>query len=106
MSKKILLVGFSENVLADTQQQVERPGLEFFRGTSLEEVQAVLARTDINLAIMGAKLPLETRLEMVRAIFQASDTASVHMRPQSGPGPAGFLPFVRAVLRGLIEDEE
>jgi hypothetical protein len=105
MSTKIFLLGFSQSVLADVQQQVARPGLEFFRGTNLEDMRAVLARTDIDHAIMGAKLPLETRLEMVRAIFEASDRASVHMRPQSGPGPEGFLPFVQAVLRGVIDDE-
>jgi hypothetical protein len=112
MSKKILLLGVLDSVLADAQQQVARPGLEFFRGTSLEDVRATLARTDIDHAIMGGKLPLETRLEMAREIFQSSDTTSVHMKEQSNmhlpdpsPGPQGFLPFVQAVLRGLLDDE-
>lgn len=104
MSTKILLLGVLDSVLADAQQQVERPGFEFSRGTNLEEVRAVLARTNIDHVIMGGGLPLETRLEMVQAIFQASDTTNIHMKSRL-PRAEGFLPFVQAVLRGLTEDE-
>jgi hypothetical protein len=37
---------------------------------------------------------------MVRAVFQSSDRATVHMKDQMS-GPEGFLPFARAVLVGL-----
>ena len=37
---------------------------------------------------------------MVRAVFQSSDRATVHMKDQMS-GPEGFLPFARAVLGGL-----
>jgi hypothetical protein len=37
---------------------------------------------------------------MVRAVFQSSDRATVHMKDQMS-GPEGFLPFVKAVLARL-----
>jgi hypothetical protein len=104
MSKKILLLGVLDSILASVQQQVAHPDFEFFRGTSLEDVRSTLARTNIDHVIMGGGIPLETRLEMVRVIFQASDTANVHMKSHI-PRSEGFLPFVQAVLRGLTEDE-
>jgi hypothetical protein len=104
MSKKILLLGVLDSILADVEQQVARPDLEVFRGTSVEDVRSTLARTNIDHVIMGGGIPLETRLEMVREIFQSSDTANVHMKDQSS-GSQGFLPFVRSVLRGLSDDE-
>ena len=104
MSKKILLLGVLDSILADVQQQVARPDLEVFRGTSVEDVRSTLARTTIDHVIMGGGIPLETRLEMVREIFQSSDTTSVHMKSHI-PRSEGFLPFVQAVLRGVINDE-
>jgi hypothetical protein len=58
--------GVLDSILADAQQQVAHPDFEFFRGTSLEDVRATLARTNIDHVIMGGGIPLETRLEMVR----------------------------------------
>ena len=106
MSKKILLLGLSDSVLADAQRQLARPDLEVFRGTSVEDVRSTLARTNIDHVFMGGGMPSEPRLqmEMVQAIFQSSDTTTVHMMDPSS-GPQGFVPFVRAVLRGLADDE-
>src|SRR5258708_28910127 len=104
MSKKILLLGVLDTILADAEQQVGRADLEVFRGTSVEDVRSTLARTNIDHVIRGGGIPLETRLEMVREIFQSSDTANVHMKSHI-PRSEGFLPFVRSVLRGLSEDE-
>jgi hypothetical protein len=106
MSKKILLLGLSDSVLADAQQQLARPDLEVFRGTSVEDVQSQLSRTTIDHVFMGGGLPSQPRLqtELVRAIFQASDTTTVHMLAPSS-GPPGFVPFVQAVLRGLTGSE-
>jgi hypothetical protein len=104
MSKKILLLGVLDSILADVQQRVTRPDFEFFRGTSVEDVRSTLARTSIDHVIMGGGLALETRLKMVREIFQSSDTTNVHMKDQAS-GSQGFLPFVQAVLRGLTDDQ-
>jgi len=106
MSKKILFLGLSDSVLADAQQQLARPDLEVFRGTSVEDVRSTLARTNIDHVFMGGGIPSQPHLqmEMVWAIFQSSATATVHMLDTSS-GPQGFVPFVRAVLRGLADDE-
>jgi hypothetical protein len=100
MSKKILLLGVLDSILLDVQQQVARPNFEYLRGTSVEDIRSVLARTTIDYVIRGGGLPLETRLEMVRVIFESSETASVHMKDVAS-GSQGFLPFVRSVLSGL-----
>lgn len=104
MSKKILLLGVLDSILADVQQQVARPDLELFRGTSVEDVRSTLARTNIDHVIMGGGLTLETRLQMVREIIQSSDTTTVHMKDHAS-GSQGFLPFVRSVLHGFADDE-
>jgi hypothetical protein len=53
---------------------------------------------------MGAGLDLDVRLEIVRQIFDSSETTTVHMKSHL-PGPGGYLPFVRAVLQGLRDYE-
>jgi hypothetical protein len=103
MSKKILLLGFSDSVLADAQQQLARPDLEVFRGKSVEDVRSRLSQTTIDHVFIGGKLAVETHLEIAWEVLQASDAATVHL--QDRLGPEGFLPFVQAVLRGLVPDE-
>jgi hypothetical protein len=104
MTKNILLLGVMEALLDDVQHQLERADLQFFGGTSLEDVRAVFARADIDHVIVGAEIDLETRLQIVREIFQFSERTSVHMKDYAS-GSQGFLPFVRSVLRGVIDDE-
>jgi len=104
MTKKILLLGVLESILDNVQHQLARADLQFFGGTSIEDVQAVFAQTNIDHVIMGGGIDLETRLQMVREIFQSSDTTTVHMKDHAS-GSQGFLPFVRSVLRGLTGDE-
>jgi hypothetical protein len=41
--------------------------------------------------IMGAGMDLETRLQIVNHIFEASDSTTVHLK----------LPFVTSILRGF-----
>ena len=103
MSKKILILGRLDSVVADAQQ-FARPDLEVFRGTSLEDMRSSFARTNIDHVIMGAGIDLEIRLQIIREIFQLSDTTTVHMKDRAS-GPQGFLPFVRSVLRGLSDNE-
>ena len=78
MSKKILLLGFSDSVLADAQQQLARPDLEVFRGKSVEDVRSRLSQTTIDHVFIGGKLAVETHLEIAWEVLQASDTATVH----------------------------
>ena len=79
MSKKILLLGFSDSVLADAQQQLARPDLEVFRGKSADDVRSLLSQTTIDHVFIGGKLAVETHLEIaweVRAGKRRGDRAS------------------------------
>jgi hypothetical protein len=54
----------------------------------------------IDHVIIGGGLDLEARAAMVRAVFQSSNRATVHMKDQMS-GPEGFLPFAGAMPGGL-----
>ena len=104
MTKNILLLGRTGVVIEDVQHQLESADIQLFGGTDIEDVRAALASADIDHVIMGAGIDLETRLQIVREIFQGSERTTVHMKDYAS-GPQGFLPFVRAVLRGLTDYE-
>jgi hypothetical protein len=103
MSQKILLLGITDSVLANAQQQLTRPDLEVFLGKSVEDVRSRLSQTPIDHVFIGGRLAEETHLEVAWEVIQASETTTVHLQDRSGP--EGFLPFVQAVLRGLVPDE-
>jgi len=103
MSQKILLLGITDSVLANAQQQLTRPDLEVFLGKSVEDVRSRLSQTPIDRVFIGGRLAVETHLEIAWEVLQANDAATVHLQDRSGP--EGFLPFVQAVLRGLVPNE-
>lgn len=72
----------------------------FWGGTGIDDVRSAFGQTPIDHVIMGAGLDLDTRLEIIREIFESSDKTTVHMK-DGASGPQGFLPFVRSVLGGL-----
>jgi hypothetical protein len=100
----VLLLGRLGVVVEDVQQQLRMPDVQLVGATGLDEVRSAFARADIDHVIMGAGLDLETRLEIIREIFLASDKTTVHMKDFAS-GPDGFLPFVRSVLTGLADLE-
>ncbi len=104
MAKTVLLLGVRADVLETVRQELEVPGIEFLGGTGVADVGPAFRRADIDHVIIGGGLDLEARAVMVRAVFQSSDRATVHLKDQMS-GPEGFLPFVRAVLGGLGGDE-
>jgi hypothetical protein len=104
MTKRILLLGVMAAVLEDVQQQLQKPDIELLSGTGVDDVRSAFGQRDINHVIVGGGIDLETRLEMVREVFQSSDRATVHMKDQMS-GPEGFLPFVRSMLLGLDDYE-
>ena len=104
MTKNILLLGRTAMVIDDAQKQLHMPDIQLFGGTGIEDVRSTFAQANIDHVFMGAGIDLETRLQIVREIFQLSDTTTVHMKDR-GSGPQGFLPFVRAVLGGLKDEE-
>jgi hypothetical protein len=103
MSQKILLLGITDSVLANAQHQLTRPDLEVFLGNSVDDVWSRLSQTAIDHVFIGGKLAVETHLEIAWEVIQASDTTTVHLPGRLGP--EGFLPFVQAVLRGLVPEE-
>jgi hypothetical protein len=103
MSKKILLLGFTDSILTEAQQRLTRPGLEVFLGKSVEDVRFRLSQTTIDHVFVGGKLAVETHLEIAWEVLQANDATTVHV--QDRLGPEGYLPFVEAVLRGLVPNE-
>jgi hypothetical protein len=100
--KKVLLVGkLLKNVPAANELAVK--DAEYFAASSLAEVQQVFLQNDnaIDIVIMGAGIELESRLEIVRWVFNASNSTSVHMKDWI-TGPDGFVPFINNLLTGLI----
>ena len=104
MTKNILLLGLTETIIDHARHELDRADIKLFEGTCIEDVRSVFAQAKIDHVFMGAGIDLETRLQIVREIFQLSDTTTLHMKDRAS-GPQGFLPFVRAVLRGLKDDK-
>jgi hypothetical protein len=101
MPMTVLLLGRTAMVVDDVRHQLgQGSGVHLIAGTGIDDVRAAFAEADIDHVIMGAGIELETRLLIVREIFQLSDKATVHLKDRAS-GPEGFLPFARAVLRGL-----
>lgn len=71
-------------------------------GNGAEDVRSALREGDLDHVIVGGGLDRATRLDVVREVFHSSDRATVHLKDHLS-GPEGFLPLVRAVLRGLDE---
>jgi hypothetical protein len=100
MTINVLLLGKKAIVVEDATRQLQLPDVQLFAGTNLDEVRLAFEQAEIRHVIMGAGLDIDVRLEIVRTIFQLSETTTVHMKDFAS-GPEGFLPFVRAVLTGL-----
>ena len=100
MALKVLLVGRTKMVVDDAKSELNIPDLELLTATSLAEVQGAFEKDEIPHVFMGAGIELERRLDMVRAVFEASDATTVHLK-DVGSGPKGFLPFVKAILENL-----
>lgn len=97
----VLLLGRTEIVVEDAERHLGMSDVRLLGGTGLEDVRrSFSAEPRIDHVVMGAGLDLQTRLEIVREVFERSDVTTVHLKDRA-TGPEGFLPFVRAVLRGL-----
>ncbi len=70
-------------------------------GTSLNDVRDALPQGPVDIIIMGAGIDLDTRLQIVKHAFTASNSTTAHMKDFDS-GPAGMLPFVDGVLKGLM----
>lgn len=98
--RNVLLLGLNGVVVEDAMAELAMPDIRLFGGGSVEDLRRAFAAAPIDTVIMGAGLDLEIRLQIVRTIFELSETTTVHMKDRA-TGPAGFMPFVRRVLTGL-----
>ncbi|MDM7854550.1 hypothetical protein [Cellulomonas alba] len=102
----VLLLGRTEIVVEDAERHLDMSDVRLLGGTGLTDVRrAFSTEPRVDHVIMGAGLDLQTRLEIVREVFERSDVTTVHLKDRA-TGPEGFLPFVRAVLRGLRDFPE
>ena len=99
-NKNVLLLGKGGIDASEMQAQLSTSDFQLFGGGSIDDLRSTFSNTKIDHVIMGAGLPLEVRLEIVREIFLLSNTTTVHMKDYA-TGPDGFLPFVRSILTGL-----
>jgi len=86
------------------RRELGQEDVELVAGTDLEGLRAGFADTDVDHVILGGGLDIATRADAVREVFRLSDRATVHMKDQLS-GPEGFVPFARALLRGLADYE-
>jgi hypothetical protein len=100
MAKTVLVLGRNTGVVEDARRRLRLTDERILAGTGVDDVRAALAEGRIDHVIMGAGLDLDIRVEIIREIFQSSDTTTVHMK-DSASGPEGFLPFIQSVLDGL-----
>ena len=101
--KTVLLLGRTDIVVEDAERRLGMSDVRLLGGTGLADVRrAFSTESSIDHVIMGAGLDLQTRLDIVREVFELSDRTTVHLKDRT-TGPEGFLPFVRAVLHGLRE---
>src|SRR5690242_3354478 len=100
MTRKVLLAGLKPGLMDQFRARIDLSDVELFSGTTAGEVRAVLDTEDIDHVILGGGLSLADRLDMIRAVYESSDRATLHMKDHRS-GPEGFVPFVRAVLGGL-----
>ena len=102
-TRNVLLLGRRQVVNDNVTRQLDIPGVQLISGTGIDDVRSAFARADVDHVIIGAGIDLETRLQIVREIFQSSDATTVHMKDRR-TGADGFLPFIRSVLRGLDDN--
>ena len=75
--------------------------VKFTAATSIEDLKVAFGEELPSAVIMGAGLPLEIRLDIIKFIFENSKITTVHMKDWSS-GSSGMLPFVTAIVEGLL----
>ena len=104
MKKNVLLLGRMSINIPNFETGVIAQNINLFSGTNLEEVKNVFNQNNnqIEMVIMGAGIDLDSRLKIIEHIFTVSKSSTVHMKDWNS-GPAGMLPFVNGILKGIIE---
>lgn len=100
MPHEVLLLGRTGIVLDNVEAALDVDGVTLHAGTTLSDVEQIMADSPIDTVIMGAGLDIEARLAIIRHVFDVSTSTTVHMKDRDS-GPGGMIPFVKAVLSGL-----
>lgn len=96
----VLVVGRQQQVIDAAQRELGLPGVRVYGATTPARVTVALRARPIEHVFMGPGLDLDTRLDIVRRVFEESDTTCVHLKDHSR-GPEGALDFVRGIIDGL-----
>ena len=96
-----ILLGRKPEVMLQLIAGLEQTAVKFTIGSSMADLKAVFSEEQPSAVIMGAGLPLDIRLEMVRFVFEHSETTTVHMKDWSS-GSNGMLSFMNGVAQGLL----
>src|SRR5215208_397159 len=80
MNKNVLLVGRKAIVLDDVRKGLAVQDVTLFSASTLDDVRKVLDDHSIDMVIMGAGIDLDTRVQIVRHIFEASNSITVHLK--------------------------
>lgn len=102
MTTRVLVLGKTRAVVDGVIDRVHPPGVELSGGTGIDDLRAAFARTGIDHVVIGAGLDLDTRLAIVREVFDLSRTTTVHLKDVAS-GAESLAPFVRAVLSGVTD---
>ncbi|MCH1540075.1 MAG: hypothetical protein L7S56_01385 [Candidatus Poseidonia sp.] len=97
----VILLGRKPEVMLQLIAGLEQTAVKFTIGSSMADLKAVFSEKQPSAVIMGAGLPLDIRLEMVRFVFEHSETTTVHMKDWSS-GSNGMLSFMNGVAQGLL----
>jgi hypothetical protein len=104
MPPRVLILGLRPALVNDFRRDLGQEDVDLLTASDLDGLRAAFVDEDVDHVILGGGLDIETRAEAVREVFRLSDKATVHMKDQLS-GPEGFVPFARALLRGLAEYE-
>ena len=103
--KNCLLLGRKGIVVDDVKENIDITNINLFGGTNLQDVKKTFDQHDIGIVIMGAGIDITDRIEIIKYIFEQSNSTTVHMKDWDS-GPAGMTPFVNNILNGLFADSE
>lgn len=97
---RVVILGRTQPVLDDVIAEVSRPGLTITGSTDPQHLLDALTDVPVDLVVIGGGIDLDSRLALVREVFDRSADTTVHLNSPSGP--ASFLPFVRALVNAFV----
>ena len=97
-----LIIGRKNIVVDDVSRHITAKNVTFYTAINLEQVKDIFNRHNIDVVAMGAGIDLPARLDIIKYIFETSDTTSVYLKDKAS-GPGGMLPFLNQILNASAE---